>query len=93
MEKITEVNIFLAWSHPHCGSFKAQITNGRIASLALCEEGAGEGNAEGKCLVSVNEMYLRALYDTLGELFAEVDKANADIGYKYAKNETATPDV
>lgn len=62
----------------------------------MCEPGTGEENLE-RCLRSINPIFLRNVYNSLGELFKVQEEEEERLGYKYAKTpdniqEIAAPD-
>lgn len=81
MERLTEHKIVLNWSHE--GRFSAVIINGTITDVTMCEPGTGEEDPE-RCLRSINPVFLKNVYSSLGELFKVQQDEEARLGYSYA---------
>lgn len=79
MERYKEVKISLSWNFD--GSFSAELTNGNITSLNMCELG-GNG-CEGKCLTSTDLKFLQNVHQALGELFKQIEEENKANGYSF----------
>ena len=83
MEKFKTTTIDLSWPALE-GKFEAQIVNGAISSLLMCETGQTDPTC-GKCLSSVDIKFLKSVHTALSELFKAIDEEQKSNGHSFSK--------
>lgn len=82
MEQFREVKNALTW-HKTEGTFDVEIINGVITKLNFCEMGISSVD-NNKSLTSTNLKFLKAVYESLGDVFTFIEEENKKLGYKFA---------